>query len=130
MATKLYYGYIIEESSSNLTFDLFVTTLTRSHLKDMGFTIVGDRITFLEYLKQLKKHKRDLDRSRALWTATTPVCSLGYHRSFGEYLFQVSLAGLASQPNRWDQYVNTPPLNDTLLSFYCDHCPDCLFRIR
>lgn len=64
-------------------------SLEESHLKDMGFHIVGDRITFLDYLKQLKKHKRDLDRGRALWNATTPVCSPAYHRNLGEYCFQV-----------------------------------------
>ena len=53
--------------------------------------VVGDRILFMDYLKLLKKHKRDLDRSKALWTGTTPVPKLAYHRNFGEFCFQVSL---------------------------------------
>lgn len=51
--------------------------------------VVGDRILFLEYLALLKKHKRDLDRSKALWTGTTPVPRLAYHRNCGEFCFQV-----------------------------------------
>ena len=34
----------------------------------------------------LKKHKKDLDRSQALWTATTPVASCAYHANCGSYL--------------------------------------------
>ena len=52
--------------------------------------MVGERILFLEYLKLLKKHKRDADRSRSLWTATTPYLSLAYHRNCGEFCFHVS----------------------------------------
>ena len=56
----------------------------------MNVTVVGDRIVFLEYLKQLKKHKRDADRSKALWNGTTPVLSLAYHRNCGAFCFHVS----------------------------------------
>ena len=52
--------------------------------------MVGERILFLEYLKLLKKHKRDADRSRSLWTATTPYLSLAYHHNCGEFCFHVS----------------------------------------
>ena len=61
-----------------------------SHLKELGCANVGDRIIFLEFLKLLKKHKRDADRSKSLWNATTPVCSLAYHRNCGSFCFQVT----------------------------------------
>ena len=61
------------------------------HLREIGINIVGDRIIFMEYLKLLKKHKRDADRSRSLWNATTPVLSLAYHHNCGEFCFQVSV---------------------------------------
>ena len=64
--------------------------LPLSHLKEIGCVVVGDRIIFLEYLKLLKKHKRDADRSRALWNATTPVLSLAYHRNCAEFCGHVS----------------------------------------
>ena len=59
-------------------------------MKELGCANVGDRIIFLEFLKLLKKHKRDADRSRALWNGTTPVCSLAYHRGCASFCFQVS----------------------------------------
>ena len=59
-------------------------------MKELGCANVGDRIIFLEFLKLLKKHKRDADRSRALWSGTTPVCSLAYHRGCASFCFQVS----------------------------------------
>lgn len=55
--------------------------LTESHMKEMGCCVLGDRILFLDYLVLLKKHKRDADRSRALWHATTPVRNCAYHRN-------------------------------------------------
>lgn len=64
---------------------------SRRHLQEMQCGVVGDRILFMGYLALLKKHKRDLDRSKALWTGTTPVPKLAYHRNFGEFCFQVSL---------------------------------------
>lgn len=65
--------------------------LQENHLKEIGVTMVGERILFIEYLKLLKKHKRDADRSRSLWTATTPHLSLAYHHNCGEFCFHVSL---------------------------------------
>ena len=44
----------------------------------------------MDYLQLLKKHKRDADRSRALWSGTTPVLRCAYHRNFGEFCFHVS----------------------------------------
>ena len=52
--------------------------------------LIGDRILFLEYLILLKKHKRDADRSKALWTATTPVLKCAYHRNCSEFMLHVS----------------------------------------
>ena len=65
-------------------------SVQESHLKELGCANIGDRIIFLEFLKLLKKHKRDADRSRALWSGTTPVCSLAYHRNCVSFCFQVS----------------------------------------
>ncbi len=46
--------------------------LQESHLKELDVLILGDRLMLLEYLKLLKKHKRDADRSRSLcWTAAS-----------------------------------------------------------
>ena len=67
------------------------TPSQESHLKEIGINIVGDRIVFMEYLKLLKKHKRDADRSKALWNGTTPVLSLAYHHNCGEFCFHVSV---------------------------------------
>ena len=63
--------------------------LTEEHMKEMGCAVLGDRILFLDYLALLKKHKRDADRSRALWNATTPVLSLAYHRNCSDFCFHV-----------------------------------------
>ena len=52
---------------------------------------MGDRLVFMDYLKLLKKHKRDADRSKSLWSGTTPVLSLAYHRNCGEFCFHVSV---------------------------------------
>ena len=57
----------------------------------MHAQLIGDRIQFMDYLALLKKHKRDSDRSKALWTGTTPVLNLRYHRNFGEFCFHVSI---------------------------------------
>ena len=57
---------------------------------------VGDRIQFMDYLTLLKKHKRDADRSKALWTGTTPVLNLRYHRNMGEFCFHVSIVAVIS----------------------------------
>ena len=46
----------------------------------------------MDYLQLLKKHKRDADRSRALWSGTTPVLKCAYSRNCGEFMFHVSPA--------------------------------------
>lgn len=56
-------------------------SLTEDHMKEMGCAVLGDRILLIEYLSLLKKHKRDADRSRALWNATTPVLNCAYHHN-------------------------------------------------
>ena len=61
-----------------------------THLREIGISIVGDRLVFMDYLKLLKKHKRDADRSKSLWSGTTPVLSLAYHHNCGEFCFHVS----------------------------------------
>lgn len=53
--------------------------------------VLGDRIMFLEFLKLLKKHKRDADRSKSLWSGTTPVLKLAYHENCGQFCFHVSM---------------------------------------
>jgi len=63
--------------------------LEEVHLKEIGITVVGDRLVFMDYLKLLKKHKRDADRSKSLWSGTTPVLSLAYHRNCGEFCFHL-----------------------------------------
>lgn len=59
-------------------------------MKELGVLVLGDRINFLEFLKQLKKHKRDADRSKSLWSGTTPVLGLAYHKNCGQFCFHVS----------------------------------------
>ncbi len=49
----------------------------------------GDRILFLDYLTLLKKSKRDADRSRSLWSGTTPVLKCGYHQNCSSYMTHV-----------------------------------------
>ena len=63
--------------------------LREEHIKELGCAVLGDRILFMEYLSLLKKHKRDLDRSKALWTAQTPVNSCAYHENCSKYLCYV-----------------------------------------
>ena len=61
--------------------------LKEEHIKELGCAVLGDRILFMEYLALLKKHKKDLDRSKALWSAQTPVNSCAYHENCGKYLW-------------------------------------------
>lgn len=70
---------------SNVTGTVLIA-LQESHLKELGCDRVGDRLTLLDYLHVLKKHKKDLDRSQALWTGTTPVASCAYHPNCGSYM--------------------------------------------
>ena len=51
--------------------------------------VVGERVKFLEHLRLLKKHRKDADRSKALWTATTPVTNCAYHEKCGGFCFHV-----------------------------------------
>ncbi len=81
--------------------------LNEDHMKEMGCAvlgegcgllmgvviilfIIGDRILFLDFLALLKKHKRDADRSKSLWSATTPVLKCAYHRNCTSFLTHVS----------------------------------------
>ncbi len=57
----------------------------------MNVLVVGERIKFLEYLRLLKKQKKDADRSKALWSATTPVTNCAYHDKCGGFCFLVSM---------------------------------------
>ena len=50
---------------------------------------IGDRILFLDFLTLLKKSKRDADRSKALWSGTTPVLKCGYQPSCSAYMAHV-----------------------------------------
>jgi len=56
----------------------------------------------MEYLALLKKHKTDLDRSKALWSARTPVTGVGwaYHETIGKYLFFL-LCGCCVRKTDW-----------------------------
>ena len=64
--------------------------LREEHIKELGCAVLGDRILFMEYLALLKKHKRDLDRSKSLWTAQTPINNCAYHENCGKYLCYVA----------------------------------------
>jgi len=64
--------------------------LREEHIKELGCAVLGDRILFMEYLALLKKHKRDLDRSKSLWTAQTPLNSCAYHKNCGKHLCYVA----------------------------------------
>jgi hypothetical protein len=64
-------------------------SLQEEHIKEMGCAVLGDRILFMDYLQLLKKHKRDADRSKSLWTGTTPVLRCAYHRNCGEFFFHL-----------------------------------------
>ncbi|KAL5480090.1 hypothetical protein EMCRGX_G023712 [Ephydatia muelleri] len=46
--------------------------LTEEHMKELTCAVLGQRVLFLEYLAVLKRHKRDADRSKTLWSVTTP----------------------------------------------------------
>lgn len=70
---------------SHITGNVLIA-LEEVHQKELGCDKVGDRIMLLDYLKVLKKHKKDLDRSQALWSQTTPVASCAYHESCGDYI--------------------------------------------
>ncbi|XP_064384259.1 uncharacterized protein LOC135333263 [Halichondria panicea] len=63
--------------------------LEEPHLQELKVMVIGDRIIFLEYLKLLKKHKRDADRSKALWTGVTPVKNCAYHQNCLGFCFHV-----------------------------------------
>lgn len=64
-------------------------------MKELNVLVLGDRIMFMEFLKLLKKHKRDADRSKSLWSGTTPVLSLAYHKNCGQFCFHVSCIATA-----------------------------------
>ena len=59
---------------------------------------------FLDYLTLLKKSKRDADRSRALWSGTTPVLKCGYHRNCSAYMSHVSCASVTDAYHSY--YIN------------------------
>ena len=64
--------------------------LTEEHMKELACSVLGERILFLEYLAVLKRHKRDADRSKALWSASTPHWGRqDEHRSCAGFCFQV-----------------------------------------
>ena len=73
----------------------------------------------MDYLKLLKKHKRDADRSKALWSGTTPVLQCAYHRNCGEFCFHV-------RQLNWDKYPAVPNLIFyffiVVLSMLCTYC--------
>ena len=63
--------------------------LREEHVKELGFRVLGERLLFLEYLSVLKKNKRDLDRSKALWSITTPLWGKqSHHQSLMGCCFQ------------------------------------------
>lgn len=64
-------------------------SLEEAHMKELGVLVLGDRIMFMEFLKFLKKHKRDADRSKSLWSGTTPVLSCAYHQNCGQFCFHL-----------------------------------------
>lgn len=66
--------------------------LTEEHMKELTCAVLGQRVLFLEYLAVLKRHKRDADRSKTLWSVTTPEWGKQshHHRCTG-FCFQVRL---------------------------------------
>ena len=104
------------------------THTQESHLIEMGIHVIGDRIVFLEYLKLLKKHKRDADRSQSLWSGSTPILNLAYHKSFKGFCFHVSKLNLNFLSNgnfmhctcvhthSSAAHVVSPPLSGVLLA--------------
>ena len=67
--------------------------LTEEHMKELTCAVLGQRILFLEYLALLKRHKRDADRSKTLWSVTTPKWGKpSHHHRCSGFCFQVSLS--------------------------------------
>ncbi|KAL5479820.1 hypothetical protein EMCRGX_G023406 [Ephydatia muelleri] len=63
--------------------------MTEEHMKEMGCAVLGDRIAFINYLDLLKRHKREADRSKSLWSGVTPVKSCAYHNHCGSFMLHV-----------------------------------------
>ena len=66
-------------------------SMTEDHMKELGCAVLGDRIAFMNYLDLLKRHKREADRSKSLWSGITPVKSCAYHDHCGRFMFHVSV---------------------------------------
>ena len=65
----------------------YVCTFEGTPVCIITFLLYCTSLLLLQLLLQvLKKHKKDLDRSQALWTNTTPVASCAYHESCSSYL--------------------------------------------
>lgn len=62
--------------------------ITEEHLKELGAFLLGDRLSFMEFLTILKKKKRQLDRSATLWSGMTPHISCSYSDNLGQFLFR------------------------------------------
>lgn len=90
-------GYLGEQFVMNKIGGNVLANLNESHLKEMGVSVLGDRIFLLEMVSYLKRKKIDVARSQALWTGQTPAPGCPYKRNCCELCCPEFFYG----PTRW-----------------------------
>lgn len=74
-------GYANEMFLANKINGKALMLLREDHLKEMGIQAIGDRVYMLEMIKVLKKKKKELETTAALWSGETPAGGCEYSKS-------------------------------------------------
>lgn len=56
---------------------MFTVYFLKDHLKEMGVQAIGDRVYMLEMIGLLKKKKKELETTVALWSGEMPAPGCG-----------------------------------------------------
>lgn len=78
---KIGVGYANEMFLANKINGKALMLLREDHLKEMGIQAIGDRVYMLEMINVLKKKKKELETTAALWSGETPAGGCAYSKS-------------------------------------------------
>ncbi|XP_002164997.2 uncharacterized protein LOC100198390 [Hydra vulgaris] len=83
---KVGCGYLNELFIANKINGKCLMLLQETHLKEMGVQAIGDRVYMLEMISFLKKKRKEMQTTAALWSGETPAPGFQYSTSCADCL--------------------------------------------
>ena len=85
---KINCGNVSKQFLTNKIDGQILFMLQEEHLKEIGVSVIGERLYILKQISVLKKKKKEMDSTATLWSGETPTGGCAYSDNFIQYCQQ------------------------------------------